>query len=71
VPEPKVAKNRVHLNVQVGGRNDTPWELRWPRVIEAVERLTSGASVKREDELQGGPDHVVMADPEGNDFCLV
>nr|WP_244172539.1 VOC family protein [Streptomyces europaeiscabiei] len=25
----------------------------------------------REDELQGRPDHVVMADPEGNEFCLV
>ncbi|WP_308434615.1 VOC family protein, partial [Streptomyces melanogenes] len=35
-------------------------------------RLTAaGATVVREDELQGRPDHVVMADPEGNEFCLV
>jgi hypothetical protein len=72
VPESKVVKNRLHLDVQVGGGRDTPWEVRWPRVVEAVERLTAaGATVLREHELQGRPDHVVMADPEGNEFCLV
>jgi Glyoxalase-like domain len=72
VPESKVVKNRLHLDVQVGGGRDTPWEERWPRVMEAVERLTAaGATVLREHELQGRPDHVVMADPEGNEFCLV
>jgi hypothetical protein len=72
VPESKVVKNRLHLDVQVGGGRDTPWELRWPRVIEAVERLTgAGATVIREDELQGKPDHMVMADPEGNEFCVL
>jgi len=72
-PEPKVAKNRLHLDVQVGGgRDDTPWEVRWPRVIEAVERLTAaGATVLHEDELGGWPDHVLMADPEGNEFDLL
>src|SRR3954454_2533925 len=34
VPEPKVAKNRLHLDVQVGGGRETPWEERWPRVLE-------------------------------------
>lgn len=73
VPEPKVAKNRLHLDVEVGGgRHDMPWEVRWPRVIEAVEQLTAaGATVIREDELQGRPDHVVMADPEGNEFDVL
>ncbi|MBC9715194.1 VOC family protein [Streptomyces sp. TRM66268-LWL] len=72
VPEPKMVKNRLHIDVQVGGGRETPWEVRWPRVVEAVERLTAaGATVVREDELQGRPDHVVMADPEGNEFCLV
>jgi hypothetical protein len=72
VPESKVAKNRLHLDVQVGGGRNTPWEVRWPRVIEAVERLTAaGATVIREEELQGKPDHVVMADPEGNEFCVL
>jgi predicted enzyme related to lactoylglutathione lyase len=68
-----VVKNRVHLDVQVGGGRDvTPWEERWPRVVEAVERLTAaGATVIREDVVSGRPDHLVMADPEGNEFCLL
>jgi hypothetical protein len=72
VPEPKVAKNRVHLDVQAGGGRSEPWEVRWPRVTEAVERLTAaGATVIREDVQDGIPDHVVMADPEGNEFCVL
>ncbi|MET7492075.1 VOC family protein [Streptomyces sp900116325] len=72
VPEPKVAKNRVHLDVQAGGGRETPWETRWPRVTETVTRLTAaGATVVREYEMDGRPDHVEMADPEGNEFCVV
>ncbi len=36
-----------------------------PRLIEA------GATVIREDVQDGVPDHVVMADPEGNEFCVL
>ncbi|MEV0493836.1 VOC family protein [Streptomyces atratus] len=72
VPEPKVAKNRVHLDVQAGGGRETPWEVRWPRVTEAVTRLTAaGATVVREHDMDGRPDHVEMADPEGNEFCVL
>ncbi|HYS36495.1 MAG TPA: VOC family protein [Pseudonocardiaceae bacterium] len=72
VPESKVVKNRLHIDIQIGGGRDTPWEVRWPRVLELVGRLTAaGATVVHEDEWLGKPDHVVMADPEGNEFCLV
>lgn len=72
VPEPKVAKNRLHLDLRVGGGRQTPWETRWPRVVAEVERLTAaGATVVSEHELKGRPDHVVMADPEGHEFCVV
>jgi hypothetical protein len=72
VPEGKVAKNRLHLDIQAGGGRGEPWEVRWPRVSAAVERLTAaGATVLREDVHDGRPDHVVMADPEGNEFCVV
>ncbi|MCX5312482.1 VOC family protein [Streptomyces sp. NBC_00154] len=72
VPEPKVAKNRVHLDVQAGGGRETPWEVRWPRVTETVARLTAaGATVVREHDMDGRPDHVEMADPEGNEFCVL
>ncbi|MEU6204366.1 VOC family protein [Micromonospora musae] len=72
VPEPKVAKNRIHLDLQAGGGRGVPWEMRAPRVRAAVERLVAaGARVLREDEVDGRLDHVVLADPEGNEFCVV
>jgi hypothetical protein len=71
VPEPKVVKNRLHLDLKVGGR-DKPQDVRWPRVTETVERLVkAGATVVREVTVDGIPDHIVMADPEGNEFCVV
>ncbi len=40
------------------------------RVTEAVERLiAAGASLIGEDRLDGTPDYVVMADPEGTSFA--
>lgn len=72
VPESKVVKNRLHMDVRVGGGQATPWEARWSRVTETVDRLTAaGASVIREYELQSRPHHVLMGDPEGNEFCVV
>jgi hypothetical protein len=72
VPESKIVKNRVHIDVQAGGGRAQPWDLRWARVTEAVERLTAaGATVIGEVAQDGQPDHVVMADPEGNEFCVV
>jgi hypothetical protein len=72
VPESKIAKNRIHLDVDVGGGRHQPWEIRWPRVTEAVQRLVgAGAAVVGEVAQDGTPDHVVMADPEGNEFCVL
>ncbi|QNE75131.1 VOC family protein [Streptomyces finlayi] len=72
VPEAKMVKNRLHLDVQAGGGRETPWEVRGPRVVAAVERLTAaGATVLREHEMRGRLDHVEMADPEGHEFCVV
>jgi hypothetical protein len=67
VPEPKAAKNRLHLDLQVAGGRALPDDVRWPRITATVERLVAaGGSVVRTD----GHDHVVMADPEGNEFCV-
>jgi Glyoxalase-like domain len=73
VPEGKATKNRLHLDLQVGGGRAEPWDVRWSRVTAAVQQLlTNGATVIREVPLDDGrPDHVVMADPEGNEFCVV
>lgn len=71
VPEPKAGKNRLHIDVKAGGR-DQPQEVRWPSVVAMVRRLTAaGATVLHEVAVGGVPSHVVMADPEGNEFCVV
>ena len=57
VPEPKQAKNRVHLDLRA---DDLDGE---------VTRLTAlGATVLDEQPIA---DLVVMRDPEGNEFCLL
>ncbi len=72
VPEGKVVKNRLHVDVKAGGGRETPWDVRWPRVLDTVERLKSaGATFVRVYELDGRGDHVLMTDPEGNEFCVV
>ncbi|OLF15236.1 VOC family protein [Actinophytocola xanthii] len=73
VPEPKTVKNRLHLDLKVGGGRDQPWEERWPRVLAEVERLTAAGAtvVQRFDGADGRGDHFVLADPEGNEFCVV
>jgi Glyoxalase-like domain len=72
VPEPKTVKNRVHVDVKVGGGRSQPADLRRGRIETVVDRLVAaGAAVERRDEVNGKLDHVVMTDPEGNEFCVV
>ena len=55
VPEPKAAKNRQHFDLRAVGA-----------LGAEVARLRAlGATT-----LRGGADLVVMADPEGNEFCV-
>src|SRR5262245_2137883 len=70
VPEKKQAKNRVHLDLNVGGPHGTPMDERRGRVDPEVERLTAlGATTLRPVE-ERGEYWVVMQDPEGNEFCV-
>ncbi|HEX9064116.1 MAG TPA: VOC family protein [Streptosporangiaceae bacterium] len=73
VPEAKAVKNRLHLDLHVGGgREATPYEVRWQRVTETVQRLTAAGATKIAEVSDGGPpDHVLMADPEGNEFDVL
>ncbi|MEU4031723.1 VOC family protein [Streptomyces anulatus] len=65
VPEPKAAKNRLHIDVRIAGHG-TPAE-RWARIrAEAARLVAAGGSVLEEVDEH----HVVMADPEGNEFCV-
>ncbi|HEX3629488.1 MAG TPA: VOC family protein [Candidatus Dormibacteraeota bacterium] len=59
VPEKKSVKNRLHLDLRPAA--DQPAE---------VERLI-GLGARRIDIGQGDVPWVVMADPEGNEFCVL
>ncbi|MFI0968438.1 VOC family protein [Streptomyces sp. NPDC021080] len=70
VPEPKATKNRIHLDLKVGGGRDVPLAVRTQRVTTTVERLVAaGADVLRiADEPDMGHYAVLLQDPEGNEF---
>lgn len=71
VPEGKQAKNRVHLDVRAAP--GLAGDARMAALEAAAERLVShGATRLRRTEPAPplGAGHLVMADPEGNEFCL-
>lgn len=70
VPEPKTAKNRVHLDVNVGGGRQTPMGERRRRVDTEAERLIREGATKLRADVEHGEYWIVMQDPEGNEFCL-
>ena len=71
VPEPKTAKNRMHVDIRVAG--EPPWNMaereRLIRV-KVAELMKAGATAVREESYDGTVGHVVMLDPEGNEFCV-
>lgn len=71
VGEGKSAKNRFHIDIRVAGKG--PWDMaeRERLIRSMVPRLVdAGASVVREEHDDQVLGHVVMADPEGNKFCV-
>src|SRR4051794_11809021 len=60
VPEPKTVKNRLHLDVNPTDREQD----------EEVRRLLD-LGARRADVGQGAASWVVLADPEGNEFCVL
>jgi hypothetical protein len=71
VPEDKVAKNRVHIDIRVAGGRPVEQATREPLVREKVAELeAAGATTVREETYGGELGHVVMHDPEGNEFCV-
>ena len=54
-------KNRLHVDIAPADRSQQ----------EEIERLVGlGATVASDRRASGGPSWVVLADPEGNEFCL-
>ena len=71
VPEGKVAKNRMHLDLNAGGGHDVPPAERKRLVDAEVARLkTLGATDARGAISKRGEYWVRMNDPEGNEFCV-
>jgi hypothetical protein len=72
VPEPKVVKNRVHLDIHVGGSRAEPIETRRERVDAEVARLIPLGATTVHVHDEEGLDHyaVTLQDPEGNEFCI-
>ncbi len=60
-PEPKTVKNRVHLDLATTSA---------AHQAELIERLT-GLGATPADIGQGDVPFTVMADPEGNEFCVL
>ena len=62
VPDAKQVKNRLHLDlVPVEGTRDT----------ELARLLDLGSTVVDDRRLPDGTGWVVLADPEGNEFCIL
>ena len=61
VPDAKVVKNRVHLDLRPDDRRDL--------AVERVEAL--GGTIVDDRRQPDGTGWVVMADPEGNELCIV
>ncbi len=70
VPEPKTAKNRVHLDVNAGGGHSVDFADRVDAVDRHVDTLLDLGGRKVEAFNQRGEYWVVMQDPEGNEFCV-
>jgi hypothetical protein len=71
VPEAKTAKNRMHLDVWVPGESrENPASAEAKRA-HAAHLVSHGATVLHEVDQPGKGFWVVMADPEGNEFCVV
>lgn len=75
VPEEKAGKNRLHLDLFPTGRDNALSMDRRVEIVEAKvnELVALGASVaaRERDDAEDDPFyHVVMRDPEGNEFCV-
>jgi len=60
VTEPKATKNRMHLDIEV------------PEIDVEADRLTGLGALRVSDDTcsEHGSTWILMADPEGNEFCI-
>ena len=70
VPEAKTVKNRLHLDVGVSDGPRVPIEDRKVQVDAEVARLVELGARRLDAVEELGGYHVVMQDPELNEFCV-
>lgn len=71
VPEPKVAKNRLHMDLNAGGGPAVPLDERRRRVDAEVSRLKELGATDERGAIERDSEYWVrMNDPEGNEFCV-
>jgi glyoxalase superfamily protein len=71
VPEGKVAKNRLHMDLNVGGGRGTSLQERKSRVEAEVTRLIALGATNERGGIERDEEYWVrMNDPEGNEFCV-
>ena len=76
VSEPKTTKNRIHIDIRVAGKQPWDWVERAGLITAKAAALEdAGAERVREEnytDMEGHSilGHVVMLDPEGNEFCV-
>jgi len=71
VPEPKTSKNRMHIDIRVAG--EAPWDMAVRESLiraKVTELVAAGATAIRDEQYGEFLGHVVMNDPEGNEFCV-
>ena len=71
VPERKTAKNRLHLDVWVPDETRENPASPDDKRAHAAHLVERGATILHEMDQPGLGFWVVMADPEGNEFCVV
>ncbi|MDQ1374501.1 MAG: hypothetical protein QOJ09_1839 [Actinomycetota bacterium] len=62
VPEKKTGKNRIHLDLTTTSADDQ---------VETIASLVELGGRHAEVGQRGDEPHVVLADPEGNEFCII
>jgi hypothetical protein len=71
VPKGKTAKNRMHMDLNVGGGRSVALEERRQRVDAEVTRLKALGATDERGAIENESEYWVrMNDPEGNEFCV-
>ena len=70
VPEPKAGKTRVHLDINLSGRQDLASEEHKVLTNAIADRIVGLGATKVEEMGRSDNYWIVLRDPEGNEFCV-